>query len=56
MHIVGAVMTFGVGALYIGSQTLLSYHMQPHVHSKTIFTVRLGIGVWTITSIIISIL
>ncbi|XP_059918547.1 DNA damage-regulated autophagy modulator protein 2-like [Gadus macrocephalus] len=53
MHIMGAVMTFGVGALYILSQTLLSYHMQPHVHSKTIFTVRLSIGVWSITSIII---
>ncbi|KAJ3601954.1 hypothetical protein NHX12_029715 [Muraenolepis orangiensis] len=52
MHIVGAVLTFGVGGLYIVAQTLLSFHMQPHVHSKTLFSVRLGIAVWTITSII----
>lgn len=52
MHIVGAVQTFGVGALYIVAQTLLSFHMQPHVHSKTIFSVRLSLAVWTITSII----
>ncbi len=56
MHLVGAVLTFGVGALYILVQTLLSFQMQPHVHSRTIFTVRLGIGVWTLCSIISSIL
>lgn len=56
MHLVGAVMTFGVGALYILVQTLLSFFMQPHVHSKTTFLVRVGIGVWTLCSIISSIL
>ncbi|XP_070816008.1 DNA damage-regulated autophagy modulator protein 2-like isoform X2 [Chaetodon trifascialis] len=52
MHLVGAVMTFGVGALYILVQTLLSLHMQPHIHSKSIYLARLGIGVWTLCSII----
>ncbi|XP_033481533.1 DNA damage-regulated autophagy modulator protein 2b [Epinephelus lanceolatus] len=52
MHLVGAVLTFGVGALHILVQTLLSLLMQPHIHSKTIFLVRLGIGVWTLSSII----
>ncbi len=56
MHLVGAVLTFGVGALYILVQTLISLHMQPHVHSKTTYLVRLGIGVWTLSSIISSIL
>lgn len=53
MHLVGAVMTFGVGALYILIQTLLSLYMQPHVHSSTIYMVRLGVGVWTLSSCII---
>ncbi|XP_031152693.1 DNA damage-regulated autophagy modulator protein 2b [Sander lucioperca] len=52
MHLVGAVMTFGVGALYIVVQTVLSLHMQPHVHSRTTYLVRLGIGLWTMSSII----
>ncbi|KAG7251950.1 LOW QUALITY PROTEIN: hypothetical protein CRUP_002182, partial [Coryphaenoides rupestris] len=54
MHIVGAVMTFGIGALYIVVQSLLSFHMQPHLHSKTIFSIRLSIAVWTIATHIIS--
>ncbi|XP_034551275.1 DNA damage-regulated autophagy modulator protein 2b [Notolabrus celidotus] len=52
MHLVGAVLTFGVGALYILVQTLVSCYMQPHVHSKTTYLVRLGIGLWTLSSII----
>ncbi|XP_044205900.1 DNA damage-regulated autophagy modulator protein 2-like [Thunnus albacares] len=52
MHLVGAILTFGVGALYILAQTLLSLYMQPQVHSKTIYLIRLGIGVWTLSSII----
>ncbi|XP_033939597.1 DNA damage-regulated autophagy modulator protein 2b [Pseudochaenichthys georgianus] len=52
MHLVGAVLTFGVGALYILVQTLLSLYMQPHVHSKNIYLVRLGVGLWTLGSII----
>ena len=56
MHLVGAVLTFGVGALYILVQVLLSLCMQPHVHGKNTFWVRLGVGLWTLTSIITSIL
>ncbi|XP_029946836.1 DNA damage-regulated autophagy modulator protein 2-like [Salarias fasciatus] len=52
MHLVGAVLTFGVGALYILVQTGLSVLMQPHIHSRTIYLVRLGIGLWTLTSIV----
>lgn len=52
MHLVGAVLTFGVGALYILAQTLLSLKMQPHIHSKGIYLARLGVGVWTLCSII----
>lgn len=52
MHLVGAVLTFGVGALYILVQTVLSNCMQPHVHSKSTFLVRSGIAVWTLCSII----
>lgn len=52
MHLVGAMLTFGVGALYILVQTLLSYRMQPHIHSKTIFWTRLSVCVWTFSSII----
>ncbi|KAI2642966.1 DNA damage-regulated autophagy modulator 2 [Labeo rohita] len=52
MHLVGAMLTFGVGALYILVQTVLSYLMQPHIHSKTMFWTRLSICVWTFTSIV----
>ncbi|KAL6112428.1 dram2 [Pungitius sinensis] len=52
MHLVGAVLTFGVGALYILVQTVLSFHMQPHVHSRTTYLVRLGVCLWTFGSII----
>ncbi|XP_043977321.1 DNA damage-regulated autophagy modulator protein 2b [Gambusia affinis] len=52
MHLVGAILTFGVGAIYILVQTLLSHYMQPHIHSKTTFVVRLSILVWTLGSII----
>ncbi|XP_060897249.1 DNA damage-regulated autophagy modulator protein 2b [Labrus mixtus] len=52
MHLVGAVLTFGVGALYIFVQTLLSRYMQPRVHSKTTYLIRLSIGLWTLSSII----
>ncbi|XP_029358163.1 DNA damage-regulated autophagy modulator protein 2b [Echeneis naucrates] len=52
MHLVGAVLTFGVGALYILVQTLMSLYMQPNIHSRTVYLIRLGIGVWTLSSII----
>lgn len=52
VHMLGAVLTLGVGALYILVQTLISLYMQPQFHSKTYYTVRLCIGVWTLCSII----
>ncbi|XP_078803981.1 DNA damage-regulated autophagy modulator protein 2b [Oryzias latipes] len=52
MHLVGAVLTFGFGAVYIMVQTALSLRMQPRVHSRTVFLVRLSIGIWTVGSII----
>lgn len=56
VHLLGAILTFGIGALYVLIQTLLSLKMQPHIHSKTVYQARLGIGVWTLCSIISSIL
>ncbi|KAJ7999483.1 hypothetical protein DPEC_G00194900 [Dallia pectoralis] len=52
MHLVGAILTFGVGSLYILVQAVVSLYMQPHIHGKSIFLIRLGIGVWTFASII----
>ncbi|XP_010879202.1 DNA damage-regulated autophagy modulator protein 2b [Esox lucius] len=52
MHLVGAILTFGVGALYILVQAVLSLYMQPHIHAKSVFWVRLCIGGWTFASII----
>lgn len=52
MHLVGAILTFGIGALYVFIQTALSYLMQPHIHSKTMFWTRLSFGIWTLSSII----
>lgn len=52
VHLLGAVLTFGVGALYILVQTWVSFLMQPEVHSKTMFKTRLFLMIWTYTSII----
>ncbi|XP_061912071.1 DNA damage-regulated autophagy modulator protein 2b isoform X2 [Entelurus aequoreus] len=52
VHLLGAVLTFGVGAIYILVQTLLSHYMQPHVHSRSIFLLRLTIGLWTLGSVL----
>ncbi|XP_077429136.1 DNA damage-regulated autophagy modulator protein 2b [Vanacampus margaritifer] len=52
VHLLGAALTFGVGALYILAQTLLSYRMQPRVHSRSIFKVRLALALWTFASIV----
>lgn len=56
VHLLGAALTLGVGALYILVQTLLSLRMQPHIHSRRVFQARLAIGLWTLGSIISSIL
>uniref|UniRef100_A0AAQ4S6H5 CWH43-like N-terminal domain-containing protein n=1 Tax=Gasterosteus aculeatus aculeatus TaxID=481459 RepID=A0AAQ4S6H5_GASAC len=49
--LLGLVSSFGM-AVVANFQTLLSLRMQPHVHSRTIYLVRLGVGLWTLGSII----
>ncbi|XP_042743019.1 DNA damage-regulated autophagy modulator protein 2 isoform X2 [Lagopus leucura] len=51
IHVVGACLTFGVGAIYMLVQTILSYLMQPEVHSKDIFLIRLAVLLWCCSSI-----
>ncbi|XP_042692341.1 DNA damage-regulated autophagy modulator protein 2 isoform X3 [Centrocercus urophasianus] len=51
IHVVGACLTFGVGAIYMLVQTILSYLMQPEVHSKDIFLIRLTVLLWCCSSI-----
>lgn len=51
IHVVGACLTFGVGAIYMLVQTILSYLMQPEVHSKDIFWIRLTVLLWCGSSI-----
>lgn len=53
---VGACLTFGVGAIYMLVQTILSYLMQPEVHSKDVFWIRLTVLLWCGSSIASSIL
>ncbi|MBN3324453.1 DRAM2 protein, partial [Atractosteus spatula] len=52
MHWVGAVLTFGIGTIYILCQTVLSYMMQPHINGKETFWIRLLVGVWCGVSIV----
>nr|XP_061814190.1 DNA damage-regulated autophagy modulator protein 2-like [Nerophis lumbriciformis] len=52
VHLLGAALTFGVGALYVMAQTALSHRMQPNVHSKAVFHVRLVLAMWTLGSIV----
>uniref|UniRef100_A0A6G1RED9 DNA damage regulated autophagy modulator 2 n=1 Tax=Hypotaenidia okinawae TaxID=2861861 RepID=A0A6G1RED9_9GRUI len=52
IHVVGACLTFGVGAIYMLVQTILSYLMQPEVHSKDIFWIRLTVLLWCSSSIV----
>ncbi|NXL85384.1 DRAM2 protein, partial [Alectura lathami] len=47
IHVAGACLTFGVGAVYMLLQTVLSYLMQPRVHSRAIFWVRLSVLLWS---------
>lgn len=56
MHVVGAALALGVGALYILVQTALSFRMQPHIHSRSVYRARLAIGVWALCSVVSSIL
>ncbi|NWH65363.1 DRAM2 protein, partial [Geococcyx californianus] len=52
IHVVGACLTFGVGAIYLLVQTVLSYLMQPELHSKDIFWIRLTMFLWCCSSIV----
>lgn len=52
MHLFGAGLTFGMGALYILVQTGVSYHMQPRFHGRDILWARTAVGVWTLASVI----
>ncbi|XP_075377573.1 DNA damage-regulated autophagy modulator protein 2 isoform X1 [Mycteria americana] len=52
IHVVGACLTFGVGAIYMLVQTILSYLMQPEVHSKDMFWIRLTMLLWCCSSIV----
>ncbi|XP_074044500.1 DNA damage-regulated autophagy modulator protein 2 isoform X1 [Macrotis lagotis] len=45
-HICGAVLTFGLGSFYMFVQTILSYKMQPKIHSKQVFWIRLVVVIW----------
>uniref|UniRef100_A0A6I8N934 CWH43-like N-terminal domain-containing protein n=1 Tax=Ornithorhynchus anatinus TaxID=9258 RepID=A0A6I8N934_ORNAN len=56
VHITGAVLTFGPGALYIFTQTILSYKMQPKIHGRHIFWIRLIVVIWCGVSAFSSIL
>ncbi|XP_032857850.1 DNA damage-regulated autophagy modulator protein 2 isoform X2 [Tyto alba] len=52
IHVLGACLTFGVGAIYMLVQTILSYLMQPEVHSKDVFWIRLTMLLWCCSSIV----
>ncbi|XP_043932588.1 DNA damage-regulated autophagy modulator protein 2 [Protopterus annectens] len=53
MHILGAVLTFGIGGLYILLQTIMSYKMQTPVHGKRIFWIRLLVVIWCFVSMLL---
>lgn len=46
IHECGGVLAFSMGSLYTFVQTILSYQMQPKIHSKQVFWVRLLLTVW----------
>ncbi|XP_034978853.1 DNA damage-regulated autophagy modulator protein 2 isoform X1 [Zootoca vivipara] len=52
VHVTGACLTFGIGAIYILVQTILSYKMQPGIHGKGIFWIRLTVLLWCTSSIV----
>ncbi|NWS23204.1 DRAM2 protein, partial [Pachyramphus minor] len=56
VHVLGACLTFGVGAVYMVLQTLLSFLMQPEFQGKGIFRARLAVLLWSCCSIGSSIL
>uniref|UniRef100_A0A8C3VMT2 DNA damage regulated autophagy modulator 2 n=1 Tax=Catagonus wagneri TaxID=51154 RepID=A0A8C3VMT2_9CETA len=46
VHVCGAILTFGMGSLYMFVQTILSYQMQPKIHGKQVFWIRLLLVIW----------
>ncbi|XP_006899355.1 PREDICTED: DNA damage-regulated autophagy modulator protein 2-like [Elephantulus edwardii] len=50
VHVGGAILTFGLGSLYMFVQTILSYHMQPRIHGKQVFWIRLLLVIWCVVS------
>ncbi|XP_073090532.1 DNA damage-regulated autophagy modulator protein 2 isoform X3 [Manis javanica] len=46
VHVCGAVLAFGMGSLYMFVQTILSYQMQPKIHGKQVFWIRLLVAIW----------
>ncbi|XP_057593983.1 DNA damage-regulated autophagy modulator protein 2 isoform X2 [Hippopotamus amphibius kiboko] len=46
VHVCGALLTFGLGSLYMFVQTILSYQMQPKIHGKQVFWIRLLLVIW----------
>ncbi|XP_032753432.1 DNA damage-regulated autophagy modulator protein 2 isoform X2 [Rattus rattus] len=46
VHVCGAVLAFSMGSFYMFVQTILSYQMQPKIHSKQVFWVRLLLVIW----------
>ncbi|NWU87695.1 DRAM2 protein, partial [Onychorhynchus coronatus] len=51
VHVLGACLTFGVGAAYTALQTLVSFRMQPQFHGPGICWARLGTLLWSCASI-----
>ncbi|XP_050179126.1 DNA damage-regulated autophagy modulator protein 2 isoform X1 [Myiozetetes cayanensis] len=51
IHVLGACLTFGVGAIYMLLQTILSFRMQPQFHGKGICWARLAVLLWSACSI-----
>nr|XP_051712136.1 DNA damage-regulated autophagy modulator protein 2 isoform X4 [Oryctolagus cuniculus] len=49
-HVSGAVLTFGMGSLYMFVQTILSYQMQPKIHGIQVFWIRLLLVIWCAVS------
>ncbi|XP_025066951.1 DNA damage-regulated autophagy modulator protein 2 isoform X2 [Alligator sinensis] len=52
VHVLGASLTFGIGAFYLLIQTILSYMMQPDIHGKEIFWIRLTLLLWCVSSLL----
>ncbi|XP_067913038.1 DNA damage-regulated autophagy modulator protein 2-like [Heterodontus francisci] len=51
-HVTGAVLTFGMGIIYLLLHTIISYKMQPLQHGIGIFWIRCVLLIWCAGSII----